>query len=200
VQHIAAPKKGTAMGNIVKPGAAAVPSRRLLPVRGPHECTQEMRRLANLARKMAGDRAVLYHGSRYPTSVLRTGVLFTSEPGLGKISFTRLPEVAAYWALMERRPDEGCGAIFLFDREALRCRYKIEPVHEKWVEVNGRYWHDEAEEEVWTNIANIRRYLVGYISTQEGNYPEKEKQLNKQILKMRRRIRQMSQRCKQLRV
>jgi hypothetical protein len=34
-------------------------------VRGPHDYTREMRRLANTARRMAGGRAVLYHGTRY---------------------------------------------------------------------------------------------------------------------------------------
>jgi hypothetical protein len=144
-------------------------------VRGPHDYTPETRRLANLARKMAGGRAVLYHGTRYPTSILRTGVLFA--PGLGKISFTRSPEVAAYWALQKRHPDEGRGAILLFDRNALGCRYAISPAHEKWVEVSERYWHDEAEEEVWTDIVNISRYLIGHVPTKEGDYSGKGKQL-----------------------
>jgi hypothetical protein len=157
-------------------------------VRGPHDYTPEMRRLANLARKIAGGRAVLYHGTRYPTSILRKGVLFSPEPGLGKVSLTRSPEVAAYWALMERCPDEGRGAILLFDQNALRCRYKIRAVHEKWVKVNGGHWHDEAEEQS-PDIANIARYLIGYTPTKERDYSEKEKKLHQQVFKMRRRVR-----------
>jgi hypothetical protein len=122
-----------------------------------------------------------------PTSILRTGVLFA--PGLGKISFTRSPEVAAYLALQKRHPDEGRGAILLFDRNALGCRYAIIPVHEKWVEVGGRYWHDEAEEEVWTDIVNISRYLIGHVPTKEGDYSGKGKQLNRSDLKKMRRYR-----------
>jgi hypothetical protein len=126
---------------------------------------------------MAGGRAVLYHGTRYPTSILRTGVLFA--PGFGKISFTRSPEVAAYWALMERCPDEGRGAILIFDRTALGCRYALTPVHEQWVEVGGRYWHDEAEEEVWTDIVNIGRYLIGHVFTEDDDRSSTVKRLNR---------------------
>ncbi len=42
--------------------------------------TKEERQLAGLARKMAMQQNVLYHGTRYAQSILRTGVLFTSDP------------------------------------------------------------------------------------------------------------------------
>ena len=45
-------------------------------------------------------------------SIFKTGVLFYSDPGHPKVSFTRAPEVAAYWALLERDYDEGRGPEF----------------------------------------------------------------------------------------
>jgi hypothetical protein len=80
-------------------------------MRAPLNYRNEERHLAGLARKMAMNRNVLYHGTRYARSILRSGVLFTAYPGKPKVAFTRSPEVAAYWALMERFNDEGRGAI-----------------------------------------------------------------------------------------
>jgi hypothetical protein len=42
------------------------------------------------------------------------------------VSFTRSPEVAAYFALLERDDDEGRGSVFIFDRQSLERRYKVE--------------------------------------------------------------------------
>ena len=61
--------------------------------------TKAIRQLAGMARQKAMD---------------RDGVLFCSDPGQPKVSFTRSPEVAAYWALLERNDDEGRGSVFIF--------------------------------------------------------------------------------------
>src|SRR5262245_21733604 len=66
-----------------------------------------VRLLAGMARQKAMDRDVLYHGTRFAELIQKTGVLFYSDPGDPKVSFTRSPEVAAYWALLERDDDEG---------------------------------------------------------------------------------------------
>jgi hypothetical protein len=39
------------------------------------------RRLGNLARQIAMQREVLYHGTRYAQSILSMGVLFSAERG-----------------------------------------------------------------------------------------------------------------------
>jgi hypothetical protein len=64
--------------------------------------TEAVRQLAGRARQNAMDRDALYHGTRFAELILKTGVLFYSDPGQPKVSFTRSPEVAAYWALLER--------------------------------------------------------------------------------------------------
>src|SRR5665213_3240032 len=118
-------------------------------MRAPLNYRNEERQLADFARKMAMNQDVLYHGTRYGRSILRSGVLFTAYPGKQKVSFTRSPEAAAYFALMERFNDEGRGAILIFDRDSLLSQYKINLIHEKWVPVGDTGWHDEAEEEIW---------------------------------------------------
>jgi hypothetical protein len=57
--------------------------------------TEAVRQLAGIARQKAMDRDVLYHGTRFTELILKTGVLFYSDPGDPKVSFTRSPEVAA---------------------------------------------------------------------------------------------------------
>ena len=64
--------------------------------------TEAERQLAGMARQKAMDRDVLYHGTRFAELILKTGVLFSSDTDDAKVSFTRSPEVAAYWALLER--------------------------------------------------------------------------------------------------
>lgn len=136
--------------------------------------TKEERQLAGLARKMAMQQNVLYHGTRYAQSILRTGVLFTSDPG-APISLTRYPEVAAYFALLPRDDGEGRGAILIFDRERLRHRYRIHPVEEREV------WfglHNEAEEELWGDVTDVSNYLIGFISEPTTTHSYKTKKWN----------------------
>jgi hypothetical protein len=90
----------------------------------PKEYSEAERRLAGLARKIAMQRDVLYHGTRHAQSILTMGVLFHAERGL-QVCFTRSAEEAAYWALLERDHDEGRGSIFAFDRRSLQYRYNI---------------------------------------------------------------------------
>ena len=84
--------------------------------------TKAVRQLAGMARQKTLDRDALYHGTRYAELILKTGVLFYSDPGQPKVSFTRSPEVAAYFALLERDDDEGRGSVFIFDRQSLERR------------------------------------------------------------------------------
>lgn len=79
------------------------------------------------------------------------------------MSFTRSPEAAAYFALMERFNDEGRGAILIFDRDSLLSQYKINLIHEKWVPVGDTGWHDEAEEEIWVDVTDVAKHLIGLV-------------------------------------
>lgn len=136
------------------------------------------RPLAILARSVAMKRDVLYHGTRYAKSILNTGVLFYSIPGDSKVAFTRSPEIASYWASLERDDDEGRGAILIFDRQSLRCRYTIELYHDEiWDDKTGR--NDEAEERIWDNVIDIGSYLIGFVSGPVTNCSCKRRVLNR---------------------
>lgn len=122
------------------------------------------RQLAGIAREIAMDRDVLYHGTRYPKLVLETGVLLQAVSGDQKVCLTRSPEVAAYWALLERDDDEACGAILVLDRPSLERRYELVPVPEPYWHTNKRF-HDEAEEEIWGNVTDVPTHLLGVVRT-----------------------------------
>jgi hypothetical protein len=128
----------------------------------PKKYSEAERRLGGLARKIAMQRNVLYHGTRHVQSVLTTGVLFPPEEG-GKVCFTRSADEAAYWALLPRTEDEGHGAILIFDRQLLHCRYRIEPNHDPIFDTN-KHRRDEYEEEIWSEVVNVGKYLIGLVS------------------------------------
>jgi hypothetical protein len=134
---------------------------------------------AGVARHKAMDRDALYHGTRYAELILKTGVLFYSDPGQPKVSFTRSPEVAAYFALLERDDDEGRGSVFIFDRQSLERRYKVEANPEvDWH--TKTLFHDEAEEEIWANVIDISNHLIGLVSGPTGWRSHKHKTLNRE--------------------
>ena len=130
------------------------------------EYTDAQRELANEARKVAMSRDVLYHGTRYSRLILKTGILLRASVGEQKVCLTRSPEVAAYWALLERDDDENRGAIFVLDRNSLERAYAIQIVP-------GPFWktstvfHDEAEEAIWDDVSDLARHLIGFVSERE---------------------------------
>ena len=155
----------------------------------PKEYSEAERRLAGLARKIAMNRDVLYHGTRHAQSILRMGVLF--KAGYTMVSFTRSPEEAAYLALLDRDDDEGRGAIFLFDRRSLHCRYKIEPYHAGcWNDQTS--CRDEAEEAIYNNVIDIGKHLIGFVSDQTTRCSNNLKKLNREYrVEMEARLRQL---------
>jgi hypothetical protein len=128
---------------------------------------RRQRLVVQLSRKLAGRRSVLFHGTRYPASIARSGMLLFALAGDPVASFSRSPEVAAYWADMPRDDDEGRGAVFVFDRCSLATRYRLELFHDPiWDTPTFR--NDEMEERVWlTNIA-VAPHLIGVVET-DGN-------------------------------
>jgi len=58
--------------------------------------------LARLAREIGRGRDAIYHGTRRPREVLRSGKL--KPDGTSAVSLSRSPEVAAHFALL---PDDG---------------------------------------------------------------------------------------------
>jgi hypothetical protein len=140
--------------------------------------TEAVRRLAGMARQKAMDRDVLYHGTRFAELIQKRGILFYSDPGDPKVSFTRSPEVAAYWALLERDDDEGRGSVFIFDRQSLERRYKVEANPQVYWHTNTLF-HDEAEEEIWANVTDIGNHLIGIVSGPTGWRSHKHKMLTR---------------------
>jgi hypothetical protein len=139
----------------------------------------ETRFFREKARGFAHGQDILFHGTRYRESVLASGILKVS--GLGTtVSFTRSPDVAAYWAAVPRDDDEEAGAILVFDRPSLKARYKLECIHDDWIERPpnaNEFWrakHDECEEMVFGRHVEIAPHLIGLISgTIEPRSPKK---------------------------
>jgi hypothetical protein len=101
-------------------------------------------------------RPVLYHGTRYPHQILKGNELRWPDAGLPTISFSRLPEASAYWAIMVRDDDEGQGAVFILDRDRLAQRYKLECQSDEYDDC-----FPEAEEIVWgRDIVDLHKYVL----------------------------------------
>jgi len=133
------------------------------------------RRLAAQARAIANVRNVLYHGTRYTRSILDCGVLFRAHIGEEKVCLTRNAEVAAYWAMLRRDDDEGRGSILIFDRRSLERRHKIRANPEPYW-LTKTTFHDEAEEEIWDDVVNVRKYLIDLIlGPENGRLPERQR-------------------------
>lgn len=129
-----------------------------------HKCNgSDVDLLARHLRMIARGMDVIFHGTRYARKILTDDALFCSRSGYRAVSFTRNPSVAAYWALLERDDDEQDGAVFVFDRQRLRARYRLESFHDPiWDTCYGM--NDEAEECVWgRNIACVHAYLVAAV-------------------------------------
>ena len=121
------------------------------------------------ARASARGQDVLFHGTRHRESVLASGILKFSSGGQ-TLSFTRSPDVAAYWAALPRDDDEGAGAVLVFDRASLRARYKLECIDDSWEADPSKFnefWraaaHDEFEEQVCSRNVEIAPHLIGLI-------------------------------------
>jgi hypothetical protein len=110
---------------------------------------------ARLARKIGRGRDVIYHGTRAPERVLRSGKLI---PNGGGVSFSRSPEVAAHFAYLEgSERDQYLPALLVLNRGSLRQVYRLEPT--RYAEDWG---HDE-EEEIVRRAINFRRHLLGVV-------------------------------------
>ena len=72
----------------------------------------------------------------------------------------------------------------MFDRRSLERRYKVKPNPKVYWHTDGIF-HDEAEEEVWTDINDIHEHLVGHVS---GPTTQQRAALNKIIPISRRKL------------
>ena len=107
---------------------------------------------------------------------MKTGVLFCAGVGDQKVCLTRNAECAAYWALMTRDNDEGRGSVLSFDRDSLERRYRIEANPEVYWH-SETLFHDELEEEIWSNVLDISDHLIGIVSSPTVRRSQKHKAL-----------------------
>jgi len=136
------------------------------------EYSDAERQLAAQAHAIAKARNVLYHGTRYTQSILDSGVLIRSLTGEQKVCLTRSAEVAAYWAMLRRDDDEGRGSIFIFDWRSLKRRHKI-IANPKPYWLTKTTFHDEAEEEIWDDVVDVRSHLIDLIfGPKNGRLPK----------------------------
>jgi hypothetical protein len=153
--------------------------------------TTAERQLALLARKLATNLDVLYHGTRHRQSILRTEVLFRPEVHVDAVCLSRSPEVAAYWALLKRDNDEGRGSILVFDRQSLASRYKIKCNPEVFWHSDTTF-HDEAEEQIFGNVTKIGDHLIGIVSGPTVKRSQQHRILNREFERMMEaRLRQL---------
>ena len=145
--------------------------------------TTAERELALLARKLATNRDVLYHGTRYRQSILKTETLFRPEVGVDAVFFTRSAEVAAYFALLKRDDDEGRGSILVCDRQSLASHYKIKCNPQVYWHSDTTF-HDEAEERIFDNVTKIGDHLIGIVSGPTVKLSQRNKILKRECERM----------------
>ena len=123
--------------------------------------TDRERILARLAREIGRGHDAIYHGTRFPQEVLRSGKL-KPDHITHKISLSRSPVVAAHFALL---PDDGVvrwsPAVLVFNRSSLIQTYRLEPWRDR------EDLHDEQEEVIWGRIVSFRRHLLGVVGEAE---------------------------------
>jgi hypothetical protein len=126
---------------------------------------EEIKIAADLRKYVPRGRAVLFHGTRFPCSILKSNCLiYNWEVVDGGVSFTRLLHVGIYWARLGRATGEECGAVLVFDRDKLAHDFALRPFcWRKWE--SDKFRGDfEAEETIFgRHITNLHRYLLGVL-------------------------------------
>jgi hypothetical protein len=118
-------------------------------------CAERVIVAARLARAIGRGQDVIYHGTRAPEKVLRSGKLI---PNGGGVSFSRSPEVAAYFAYLVASERDGyLPALLVLDRSSLRQVYRLEPTR------YAEDWDNDEQEEIVRRAINFRRHLLGVV-------------------------------------
>jgi hypothetical protein len=124
---------------------------KIFPV-APFICPEYV--LAKLSRQIGRGHDAIYHGTRYPEEVLRSGKL---RPDITlKISLSRSPEVAAHFALLQNDGAiQWAPAVLVLNRSTLVQMYRLVP------------WHygeaDEQEEVIRRRTVSFRKHLLGVV-------------------------------------
>ena len=100
----------------------------------------------------------IFHGTSLASKILQTDQLRYARIGDPVISFTRCADTAAHFAALPKTGDDGIATVFMFNRRALRNRYRLEPFcDEEWVPSPS--WREKEERIVLTDVACVSRYV-----------------------------------------
>jgi hypothetical protein len=115
---------------------------------------------AKLARKIGRGHHAMYHGTRYPEEVLRSGKLIPDITK--KVSLSRSPEVAAHFACLVGDAEwVWSPAVLVLNKRTLIQTYRLEP------------WHygqaDEQEEVIRRRTVAFRKHLLGVVTESDIN-------------------------------
>jgi hypothetical protein len=119
--------------------------------------------ISEVSRDLAIGINPLFHGTRYPLTILKSGKLIPGPCGDVAVCFTRSALVAAYWATLPRDDGEDRGAVFVFDRDRLSTCYQFDTSEHFDVE------DDEQEERVWNRSVLLTAGMVG-LATQPKTF------------------------------
>ena len=120
-------------------------------------------------------RSILFFGTKNPRNIIRDDELRAFDPlDNPAISFARLFHVAVHFAMPHRDDEEATGAVFIFDRELLSTRYRLEPYYDPIFDDN-KHSASETEERIEVGaIGDLKRYLLGVIWLREDEkYPSR---------------------------
>jgi hypothetical protein len=110
---------------------------------------------ARLARAIGRGHDAIYHGTRAPQKVFRSGKLI---PHGGGVSFSRSSEIAAYFAYLVASERDGyLPALLVLNRSSLRQVYRLEPTR------YAEDWERDEQEEIVRRQINFRRHLLGVV-------------------------------------
>lgn len=111
------------------------------------------KKFTRAVRDVARRQSVLFHGTSLGSLIARTDTLLYPHVGDPAISFTRSPETAVHFATLPKDFDDGLPTVFVFDRQSLRSRYRVEPYqcpppedhNEGKFEMEEMIWHRDVE-------------------------------------------------------
>ncbi|GHC79550.1 hypothetical protein [Limoniibacter endophyticus] len=106
------------------------------------------------------NRPVLYHGTRYIDAIVESNSILCAPYGDTCVSLTRRPETAIYFASLPRDDEDERGAVLILDRQKLQAAYRIDIRH---CDCFGGASNDEAEEAIWKDVVDLRRFLIDVV-------------------------------------
>ena len=118
--------------------------------------------------------SVLYHGTRFPRTILESDALLCVEDNYLAVHFSRLFHVGMYWGTIKRiTGDEGIGAVLVLDRCKLSQTFRLDCRRDDfWDETPGRNEPkcSEAEEIIFgRDVTNLHKYILDVIWIDEDS-------------------------------